>query len=87
MGGAVTVVFWRLAGPSNHNMVKLETLKPGHFTSFLKDSHKLKWTPWKNNSRGREGGIFNQGRGVDYLIKNDLFSVLHSEISLYFDMI
>ena len=27
-GGAVTVAFWRLAGPSNHNKVKLESLKP-----------------------------------------------------------
>ena len=46
-GGAVTVAFWRLAGPSNHNKVKLESLKPRHFTSFLNESHKLKWTPWK----------------------------------------
>ena len=52
MGGAVTVAFWRLAGPSNHNKVKLEKLRPRHFTSFLNESHKLKWTPWKNKSRG-----------------------------------
>ena len=46
-GGAVTVAFWRLAGASNHNKVKLESLKPRHFTSFLNESHKLKWNPWK----------------------------------------
>ena len=46
-GGAVTVAFWRLAGASNHNKVKLESLKPRHFTSSLNESHKLKWKPWK----------------------------------------
>ena len=56
-GGAVTVAFWRLAGPSNHNKVKLESLKPRHFTSFLNESHKLKWNLGKNKSRGWEGGI------------------------------